>query len=70
VRAFLDVTLPFNLTGQPAISVPCGFTREGLPIGIQFVGRPFDEATLFRVGAAYESATDWHARKPPLIAGT
>ena len=51
---FLDLTLPFNLTGQPAISVPCGFTRSGLPIGLQLVGRPYDEATLFRAGAAYE----------------
>jgi aspartyl-tRNA(Asn)/glutamyl-tRNA(Gln) amidotransferase subunit A len=69
VRAFLDLTLPFNLTGQPALSVPCGFTRFGLPIGLQLVGRPFDEATLFRAGAAYEAATDWHSRKPPIVAG-
>ena len=68
VRAFLDLTLPFNLTGQPAISVPCGFTRGGLPIGLQLVGRPFDEATLFRAAAAYEAATDWHSRKPPIAA--
>jgi Asp-tRNA(Asn)/Glu-tRNA(Gln) amidotransferase A subunit family amidase len=68
VRAFLDVTLPFNLTGQPAISVPCGFTRGGLPIGLQLVGRPFDEATLFRAAAAYESATPWHSRTPPVAA--
>jgi aspartyl-tRNA(Asn)/glutamyl-tRNA(Gln) amidotransferase subunit A len=58
VRVFLDLTLPFNLTGQPAISVPCGFTRAGLPIGLQLAGRPFDEATLFRAAAAYEAATD------------
>jgi len=68
VRAFLDLTLPFNLTGQPALSVPCGFTRGGLPIGLQLVGRPFDEATLFRAGAAYEAATPWHSRKPPIAA--
>ncbi len=67
VRAFLDLTLPFNLTGQPAISVPCGFTREGLPIGMQLVGRPFDEATLFRAAAAYEAATNWHSRRPPVV---
>jgi Asp-tRNA(Asn)/Glu-tRNA(Gln) amidotransferase A subunit family amidase len=68
VRVFLDLTLPFNLTGQPAISVPCGFTRGGLPIGLQLVGRPFDEATLFRAAAAYESATNWHSRTPPIAA--
>ncbi len=68
VRAFLDLTLPFNLTGQPAISVPCGFTNAGLPIGLQFVGRPFDEATLFRAAAVYEAATDWHLRTPPIAA--
>jgi aspartyl-tRNA(Asn)/glutamyl-tRNA(Gln) amidotransferase subunit A len=69
VRLFLDLTLPFNLTGQPAISVPCGFTKAGLPIGLQLVGRPFDEATLFRAAAAYESATDWHSRTPPIAKG-
>jgi aspartyl-tRNA(Asn)/glutamyl-tRNA(Gln) amidotransferase subunit A len=69
VRAFLDLTLPFNLTGQPALSLPCGFTRSGLPIGLQLVGRPFDEAAMFRAGAAYEAATDWHTRRPPIVAG-
>ena len=67
VRAFLDLTLPFNLTGQPAISVPCGFTRGGLPIGLQLVARPFDEATLFRAAAAFEAATNWHSRRPPIV---
>jgi aspartyl-tRNA(Asn)/glutamyl-tRNA(Gln) amidotransferase subunit A len=65
VRAYLDHTLPFNLTGQPALSVPCGFTPAGLPVGLQLVGRPFDEALLLRVGAAYEAATAWHTRRPP-----
>ncbi len=69
VRLFLDLTLPFNLTGQPAISVPCGFTRAGMPIGLQLVGRPFDEATLFRAAAAYEAATDWHTRVPTIAKG-
>lgn len=69
VQLFLDVTLPFNLTGQPAISVPCGFTRAGMPIGLQLVGRPFDEATLFRAAAAYEAATDWHTRVPMIAKG-
>jgi aspartyl-tRNA(Asn)/glutamyl-tRNA(Gln) amidotransferase subunit A len=66
VRAFLDLTLPFNLTGQPAISILCGFTPQGLPVGLQLVGRPWDEATLFRAAAAYESSTDWRARKPAM----
>ncbi|KPK46575.1 MAG: hypothetical protein AMJ77_05755 [Dehalococcoidia bacterium SM23_28_2] len=59
-------TCPFNLTGQPVISLPCGFDSQGLPIGLQIVGRPFDEETVLRVGHAYEQATEWHARRPPL----
>jgi aspartyl-tRNA(Asn)/glutamyl-tRNA(Gln) amidotransferase subunit A len=54
----------FNLTGHPACAVPCGFTAAGLPIGMQIVGRPFDEATVLRVADAYQRATDWHARRP------
>ncbi len=54
----------FTLTGLPALSVPCGFTRAGLPMGVQIVGRPFDEATVLRIGHAYEQATDWHTRRP------
>jgi aspartyl-tRNA(Asn)/glutamyl-tRNA(Gln) amidotransferase subunit A len=65
VRVYLDHTLPFNFTGQPALSVPCGFTRSGLPIGLQLVGRPFDESLLLGAGAAYEAATTWHTRRPP-----
>jgi aspartyl-tRNA(Asn)/glutamyl-tRNA(Gln) amidotransferase subunit A len=56
-------TLPINLAGVPGLVVPCGFS-EGLPIGLQLVGRPFDEATLLRVGDAYQRATDWHTRRP------
>jgi aspartyl-tRNA(Asn)/glutamyl-tRNA(Gln) amidotransferase subunit A len=59
---------PFNLTGTPAISVPMGFSRDGLPIGLQVVGKAFDEATVYRVAQAYESATDWHLRRPDLDA--
>jgi aspartyl-tRNA(Asn)/glutamyl-tRNA(Gln) amidotransferase subunit A len=59
-------TCPFNLTGQPAISLPCGFDSQGLPVGLQIVGRPFDEETVLRVAHAYEQATDWHLRRPPL----
>jgi aspartyl-tRNA(Asn)/glutamyl-tRNA(Gln) amidotransferase subunit A len=66
VRLYLDHTLPFNLTGQPALSVPCGFTSARLPVGLQFVGRPFDEALLLRLGHAYEGVTQWHERTPPV----
>lgn len=58
-------TNPFNLTGLPALSVPCGFTSQGLPVGLQIVGKPWDEATVLRVGHAYEQATPWHTRRPP-----
>jgi len=59
-------TYPFNLTGQPAASVPCGFTRDGLPIGLQIVGRRFDDATVLRASAAFETARPWIARRPAL----
>jgi len=59
-------TCPFNLTGQPAISLPCGFDSQGLPVGLQIVGRPFDEETVLRVAHAYEQATDWHLHRPSL----
>jgi aspartyl-tRNA(Asn)/glutamyl-tRNA(Gln) amidotransferase subunit A len=61
-------TYPFNLTGLPAISVPCGFDREGLPIGVQIVAAPFQEATVLRVAHAYERTHDWHRRMPELPA--
>ncbi|HUR44026.1 MAG TPA: amidase [Aestuariivirga sp.] len=57
---------PFNLTQQPAASVPCGFTESGLPAGLQIVGRMFDDATVLRACNAYEQATDWISRRPPL----
>ncbi len=59
-------TFPFNLTGQPAVSVPCGFSRDGLPIGLQIVGRRNDDVTVLRAAAAFESARPWTARRPPL----
>lgn len=59
-------TFPVNLTGLPALSLPCGFDRQGLPVGLQIIGRPFDEATVLRVGHAYQRLTDWHARRPPI----
>jgi len=61
-------TRPFNVSGHPVASVPCGFSADGLPIGLQIVGRPFDEATVLRVADAYQRATDWHTRRPPLAA--
>ncbi len=51
---------------MPALNIPCGFDSDGLPIGMQIIGRPFEEATLFRVGAAFQEATDYHTRKPPM----
>jgi aspartyl-tRNA(Asn)/glutamyl-tRNA(Gln) amidotransferase subunit A len=57
-------TLAPSLAGLPALSVPCGFDRDGLPIGLQIMGAAFDEATILRVGHAYEQATEWHRRKP------
>jgi aspartyl-tRNA(Asn)/glutamyl-tRNA(Gln) amidotransferase subunit A len=58
----------FSFYGLPAISVPCGFTAAGLPIGLQIAGAPFAEATVLGVAHAYEQATDWHARRPRLAA--
>jgi aspartyl-tRNA(Asn)/glutamyl-tRNA(Gln) amidotransferase subunit A len=57
-------TNPFNLTGLPAISLPCGFTKDNLPVGLQIVAQPFEESTAFRVAYAYERATEWHKRRP------
>jgi len=59
-------TSPFNLTGLPALAVPCGFSGAGLPLSIQIIGRPFDEATVLRVGHTYEQATGWHTRHPKI----
>jgi aspartyl-tRNA(Asn)/glutamyl-tRNA(Gln) amidotransferase subunit A len=55
-----------NLTGAPALSVPCGFTPDGLPVGLQLYGRAFDEALLLSFGFGYESGTEWHRRHPSL----
>ncbi len=59
-------TISVNLAGVPAISVPCGFTSAGLPVGLQLIGRHFDEGTLLRAAHSYERATDWHKKRPPL----
>jgi len=65
-RQLTRFTAPFNLTGLPALSVPCGFTKEGLPIGLQIVSRAWDEAGALRAGYAFQEATEWHKMKPKL----
>jgi len=59
-------TIPADMAGVPGVSVPCGFTKTGLPIGLQIIGRALDEATVLRTARAYERATDWHTRRPAL----
>lgn len=63
---FSRLTRTISTFGLPALSVACGFSTRGLPIGIQLIGRPFDEAAILRLGHAYERATAWHTRRPPL----
>lgn len=58
-----------NLAGNPAMTLPCGFDERGLPIGLQIQARPFEEDTMFRIGHAYEQATSWHLRRPPIAQG-
>ncbi|MFC4546723.1 amidase [Paenactinomyces guangxiensis] len=62
-----NFTAPANLTGMPSLSMPCGFSPSGMPINLQLIGRPFDEATVLGIGYAYESNTDWHTRHPKLL---
>ncbi len=57
-------TISINLAGLPALSLPCGFDSEGIPIGLQIIGKPFDESTIFRVAYNYEQATEWHKKRP------
>ncbi len=61
-----NFTGPFNLAGTPALSIPCGFTSDNLPIALQIVGRPMADGLVMRVGHAYQQATDWHTRRPPI----
>ena len=61
-------TIPADMAGLPAISVPCGFTTRGLPIGLQLIGKTLDEPSVLRAAYAYEQATDWHRRRPELVA--
>ena len=66
LRRLTRFTRPINYLGLPSLSLPSGFTRSGLPVGMQVIGRPFDEAMLVRIGAAFQRATDFHARCPVL----
>lgn len=59
-------TISVNLAGLPAIALPCGFSKSGLPIGLQLIGRPFEEDTILRAAHAYEQATEWHLKKPSI----
>jgi aspartyl-tRNA(Asn)/glutamyl-tRNA(Gln) amidotransferase subunit A len=58
--------IPFNLTGNPALALPTGFDDDGMPLAMQIVGKQFDEAMIYRIAAAYEGATNWRQRRPPL----
>ena len=60
------LTRPHNICGIPTVSVPCGFSSDGLPIGMQLAARPFEDALALQVAHAYEQATEWHTRRPPL----
>lgn len=62
------LTIPVNLAGLPGMSIPCGFS-EGLPVGLQIIGKPFDEATMYQLAAAFEEATDFHQQKPVILGG-
>jgi aspartyl-tRNA(Asn)/glutamyl-tRNA(Gln) amidotransferase subunit A len=67
-KASMPQTQVYNLAGNPAVSLPCGFDEQGLPLGVQLAARHFEEALLLRVAAAYEAATPWRERRPPLPA--
>jgi len=60
----MQFTIPADFAGTPALALPCGASTNGLPLTIQFLGAPLSEATLCRIGHAYEQATTWHARHP------
>jgi aspartyl-tRNA(Asn)/glutamyl-tRNA(Gln) amidotransferase subunit A len=64
IQRLTRFTRPVNYLGLPSLAIPAGFTRDGLPVGMQLIGRPFDEATLLRIGAAFQRATDFHDRVP------
>jgi len=58
-------TSPFNATGVPTVTLPCGFTADGRPVAFQLVGKHESEATLLKIAHAYQQVTDWHTRRPP-----
>lgn len=62
----ISFTGPFNLAGTPALTLPCGFSSDDMPMGLQIVGKPFAEEMVLKVAHAYEQNTDWHNRKPPI----
>lgn len=64
--ALTQYTRPYNLNGFPALTMPCGFSRDGLPIGLQLAGRPFAEATVLKMGHTYQQATEWNLQRPRL----
>jgi amidase len=64
LNALIRFTCPFDMTGSPTITLPCGFTDAGTPVAFQFVGRHLEEEMLVRAGYAYQTATDWHRRHP------
>jgi aspartyl-tRNA(Asn)/glutamyl-tRNA(Gln) amidotransferase subunit A len=68
LTSLIRMTAPFDLTGQPALSIPCGMTASGLPIGLQLVGRDFEDELVLRTGHAYQTRTEWHRLRPPVSA--
>jgi amidase len=66
LMALLRFTCPFDVSGSPTITLPCGFTEQGMPLGLQFVGPHFREDAVLRGGYAFQQATDWHRRHPAL----
>jgi amidase len=66
VEARLRFTAPFDMSGHPTLTLPGGKTNDGLPVGFQIVGRPMAEALILRAGHAFQQATSWHRRRPPI----
>jgi len=66
VEQMTRLTRWVNYIGLPALACPCGFDREGLPVGLQLLGRPFSDAALLRTGHAYQAVTDWHTARPAI----